>query len=91
MSNVVEDIAEGWCVKVTKSTVKKKYVTPHGCNNKLNQQQHHGQDIIKKIENYIIKAKKFKDPEQLLYDLEEVREITVQLHNSSNILEWTTK
>jgi hypothetical protein len=90
MSNVVEDIAEGWCVKVTKSTAKKKHVSPHGRNNNLNH-QHHGQDIIKKIENYIIKAKKFKDPEQLLYDLEEVRDITIQLHNSSNILEWTTK
>ena len=87
MSNdVVEDIAEGWCVKVTKSTAKKKHVS----NNNLSH-QHRGQDIIKKIENYINKAKRFTDPEQLLYDLQEVREITLQLHNSSNILEWTTK
>jgi hypothetical protein len=90
MSNVVEDIAEGWCIKVTKSTAKKKDVTPNGCNNNLNQ-QHRGQDIIKKIENYINKAKKFTEPEQLLYDLEKVKEIAVQLHISSNILEWTTK
>jgi hypothetical protein len=91
MSNVVEDIAEGWCVKVAKSTAKKKYVTPHHeCNNNINQ-QHHSQDIIKKIENYINKAKKFTDPEQLLCDLKQVKEITVQLHKSCNILEWTTK
>jgi hypothetical protein len=94
MSNAVERTVDGWCVKVTKSTAKKKHVTTYQSSNNLNHQQHHhGPDIFKKFENYIIKAHKFKEPEHLLHDLQELRDIAVKLHSnsSSTLLEWTTK
>jgi hypothetical protein len=86
MSNIVESNSEGWSIKVTKSkaTVKKQ----HGLNNTS---LHDGPDMIKKIENYISKAKKLKDSEQLLCDLQEVKEITIKVYKNSVNLEWTIK
>jgi hypothetical protein len=91
MSNAVERTADGWCVKVTKSTAKKKNIITHQSSNNPNQSYYRYPDIFKKFENYIMKAHKFQDPEHLLYDLEELRDIAVKLYSSSNLLEWTTK
>ena len=85
MSSATEDNSEGWRVKLTKSTAKKQQT------NRIVVPQHNSPDVIKKIESYISKAKKLKDSEILLRDLQEVKSITLKVYKGIPRLEWTMK
>ncbi len=84
MSKANQDTEDGWCVASTKPLSKSRI--PHNA-------EHKGMDVIKKIESYISKAKKFKHTESILIDLLGLKDITQELNSQGHKLnpQWIIK
>lgn len=87
MSNIHETSREEWTVKHYKTVSK----SPPGQSQQSSQsnQPCKTPDITVKIERYITKANTFKQADQLLRDLQELKEITKVLQGQP--LQWITK
>jgi hypothetical protein len=87
MSNFIATSNHVWALHHHMPVSKSDQSNP-SCNT-----QNAGNDVTVKIEHYITKAKTFKQADQLLFDLQELKEITKGLQgvSTTQTLLWITK